>query len=265
MIDSNAIFFLTGKFFIGILLFIRLLGMFAAGPFFRSEAIMPQVKIFLGVIIAASLTTAFWKEQPQIDFHLWYIVLVVFKEIFVGVAIGMAANVVFYAARLAGGMIDFNMSYNTASLFSEEDSSPTLVGEFFNLMTLMLFLFLNGHHFLIESVYISIRAVPITVFEVTGSSVEILTRLAITIFVLGVKMSAPILVAIFLTNVALALLSRIAPQTNIFILSFQMKISVGLIILFLSVPFFAVVAKQALHAMESETLKFLLSLNPARV
>lgn len=265
MPDLTSQYFLIAKFLTGVLLFIRLSGLMLAGPFFRSEAIPPQVKIFLSVIIASSLAGSFLQSQPPIDFHLWYIVLLVFKEFMVGVAIGFSANMVFQAARFAGGMVDFNMSYNTSALFTQEETTPTMIGELYDFTAVMIFLIINGHHHLIESVYASVVAVPITTFEITGSTMEILMRLIVTVFIIAIKISAPIMVAIFLTNLALALLSRIAPQTNIFILSFQFKIAVGLIILLLSAPLLVLVTKSALQNMETETMKIILSLNPGRV
>ncbi len=265
MIDSLDIFFLTGKFIIGILFFIRITGMFVAAPFYQSDAIPTQMKIFLAIIIALSMTTTYWQTQPEIDFHLWNLVLLVFKEFFIGAAIGFSANMVFWAAKFAGGIIDFDMGYHTASLFNRNDSSPTLVGQVFELGTLLIFLSINGHHFLIESIYASVRAVPITYFEVSQSSVDMITRLATSVLILGIKLAAPVLAALFLTNLALSLLARIAPQTNIFILSFQLKIAIGLLVLFASVPLFVMITKYSLQALESETMKLLLTLNPARV
>jgi len=92
MPDSSSMDILTGKLIIGTLLFIRIMGFVAASPFFRSRSIPNQVKVFLGVLLAFSITTAFWTEQPQIEFHLWYMILLVMKEFFLGVAIGWVAN-----------------------------------------------------------------------------------------------------------------------------------------------------------------------------
>jgi flagellar biosynthesis protein FliR len=265
MIDSGTISFFSGKLIIGTLLFIRILGMMTAAPMFRSTAIPRQLKVILAVILAFSLTSAFWKEQPVIDFHLWYLVLLVLKEFMVGVAIGFAANTVFWAARTAGGLIDFDMGYHTSALFNMEEGSPTMVGELIYMATLMVFLFLNGHHYLIEGVWASVRAVPITTFEVSESTIMLLIKMATSIFVIALKMSAPLLVALFLTNLALALLARVAPQTNIFILSFQLKIVVGLIVMFASIPLMILISKYALEGMETEMMRFLLTLNPSRV
>jgi len=265
MIDSITLFFLSGKFIIGLLFLVRIGGVMIAGPFFRSQAIIPQMKIMIAVIIAISVTTAFWQSQPEIDLHLWNLVYLVFKETFVGVAISFSANIVFWAARFAGGMIDFDMGYQTGLLFNADESSPTLVGEFFDMITLMIFLLINGHHYLIESIYASIRAVPIGRFVITESTVSLFLRMSTTVMIIGIKMAAPVLVALFMTNLALSFLARVAPQTNIFILSLQAKIAIGLVMLLITTPLFVMVAKFSLGSMENELMRVIYTLNPGKV
>jgi len=264
MLDSVTIHLLTGKFLVGCLLFIRISGMMIAAPFFKNQNVIPHLKLMLTLILAVIMTSAFWQEQPDLDFHLWYLVLLAVKEFMVGVAIGFSANLVFFAARFAGGLLDFDMGYQTASMFGSDDS-PTLLGEFNELIALMVFLAINGHHYLIEGIFISVRAVPITTFAVTESTYQLLVKMATTVLIIGIKIAAPVLIALFLTNLALALLARVAPQTNIFILSFQLKIVVGLLVLLASAPLLVYVTKYAMEQMQTEIMRILLTLNPARV
>lgn len=265
MLNSGTLNILTAKFIIGALFFVRISGLMVAGPFFKHQAIPVPVKVALAAIFSMIVTSAYWEQQPQFDFHLWNLVFLVIKEFLVGVSIGYAADIVFQAATFAGGLIDFDMGYHTAMLFDANSTTPTLIGEMYSIIALMLFLFLNGHHFLIESIFASARAVPLTYFAVTDSTVNLLTRLVTSAMIIGIKMSAPVLIALFLTNLALALLARIAPQTNIFILSFQLKIAIGLLVMISTVPLFMMVTKYFLTAMETETMKLLMSLNPTRV
>lgn len=264
MLDSSTIYLLMSKFLMGTLIFIRILGFMAAAPLFKNSAIIPQHKIFFSVIFAMIITTSYWHEQPTIDFHLWYMALLVLKEFLVGILIGFAANAVFYAARFAGGVIDIEMGYQTAVIFDQNQTTPTLIGEFKNLIALMIFLFLDGHLQLIEAAFASFRAVPVNTFAMSESTVTILLKFATTVLVLGVKMAAPVLVALFCTNLALALLARVAPQTNIFILSFQLKVIVGLLVLSVAMPLFIYLAKIALGFMQEQTMELILSLNPGR-
>lgn len=264
MIDSATIELLSGKFIIGLLIFIRISGMFVSAPFFRGRNIQTKIKILLAVILTVITTSIYWDKQPVIDFHPWYLVFLVMKEFMVGVAIGFSANAVFYAARLGGGLIDFEIGFQTSLMFMSEDA-PTLVGELKELVVLMIFIFLNGHHFLIEAMYASLQAVPLTFFQVTESTVVLLTKMVASVMIIGLKISAPVLMALFIANLSLVLLARVAPQTNIFALSFQLRIVIGLLAIFVSIPLFVMVAKYSLETMQAETMKILLSLNPARV
>ncbi|MDQ1266668.1 MAG: flagellar biosynthesis protein FliR [Bacteroidota bacterium] len=265
MIDSDTISILSGKFIVGTLIFIRVLGLFASGPFFSNTNIIPPVKIGLAAILAIMMTSAFWTEQPVIDFHLWNLAMLAIKEFFTGVALGFGASIVMHAARFAGGIIDFDMGYQAATLFDMESQSPTLIGEVKYLAVLMLFFAIDGHHYVIQALFASIRAVPLTTFAVTESTLKLMIRLSTSVLLIGVKMAAPVIASLFLANLALALMARVAPQTNIFMLSFQVKIAVGLLVLLVSVPLFVMVAKFALQSLESDLMRVLLSLNPARV
>lgn len=265
MLENTTIYLLMSKFLMGALIFIRILGFMASAPFFKNSAIIPQHKVIFSAIFAMIITTSYWTEQPVIDFHLWFLVLLVFKEFLVGIIIGFAANAVFFAARFAGGLIDLEMGYQTAVIFDQNQTTPTLIGEFQELIVLMIFLFLDGHLQLIEAAFASFRAIPVSTFEMSGSTVTLLLKFATTVLILGVKMAAPVLVALFCTNLALALLARVAPQTNIFILSFQMKVVVGLLILSVSMPVFIYLSKWALSNIQEETMRMILSLNPGRI
>jgi len=262
MLDDATLYFLEGKFIIGILIFIRITGMFASGPFLKSSAIPPQVKVMLSVILATTLTAAYWKEQPEVDLHLWHAVYMVFKEFIVGAAFGFIANTVFFAAKMAGGIMDTEMGYQTAMLFDRDAGTPTLLGEFKEMMLLMIFFVTNGHHYLIEGMFISMEVIPLTTMQFSEGTVELLVGMATKVIILSVKMASPVLVALFLTNLSLALLARIAPQTNIFILSFQLKVIVGLLVLVASIPLFILVGKFALQTFQEDIIQFLMTMNP---
>ena len=265
MVDSNSIYMFTGKFLIGALIFIRVMGFMTAAPIFNNVGIPMMMKILFSVILSVSITSAFWDKQIQIDIHAWYLVFLVLKEFVCGLAIGFAVSVVFWGARMAGGLIDFDMGYHTSAIFSAPETSPTLIGELYYMMALILFFSINGHHFMIEAMFASFKAVPLTLFAITGSTVKVMVQLATEVLIVAIKIAAPILIAMFLTNLALSLLARVAPQTNIFSLSFSIKIVVGLLVLFATAPLTGMVIKQMLQVIDKEVMKFILTLNPSRV
>jgi flagellar biosynthetic protein FliR len=261
MFDAGSINFLSERFLIGALLLIRVMGMLGTAPFYGHIAIPTQVKIILGIILAAGLTNATADAPPVIDLEVFNLVVIVFKEFLVGALIGFCCTMIFNAARFAGGLIDFDMGFQTVLLFDPSASAPTLIGELKSLIALMIFLFINGHHFLIESLYVSIQAVPIGTFVMTESAMHLLVRLITTMMILGVKIAAPVLVAIFLTNLGLALLARVAPQMNVFALSFHLKIIVGLAVLTISIPLFVLLIREAMNSLQNDALQVLMAIN----
>jgi flagellar biosynthetic protein FliR len=265
MLDSLTLFYLEGKFVIGLLILVRVSGLFVSGPFFKNSAIVPQVKIFLIIFLSVIITATFWQEQPTITLNVFSLVLLVIKEFMVGLVLGFVANLPFVAARFAGGMIDMEMGYQTGALFDREASTPTLIGEFYELLVLMLFLIMNGHHYLIESIYYSFKVLPLDTMVFSQTTFDLLNRMVESIFILAVKLASPLLLAMFLTNLGLALLARVAPQTNVFVLSFQVKIVVGLIMLTVALPAFVMLSKGALSSVQKDFLDVLISLNPSRV
>lgn len=263
--DSATLEMLSSRFLMGGFIFIRILGMMASAPVFKSTAINAKVKIMLSLLIAVIMSNVYADKQPAIEFELMNVAVITLKEFFFGVLIGFSANLVFFAARFAGGIIDMEMGYNTSMLFDQSNVNPTLVGEFKDLIALMLFFIINGHHQLIESLYISFEIVPINKFIITDVTIQLLTKMVVTVFILAMKFAAPILVALFCSNLSLALLGRVAPQTNIFVLSFQIKIIVGLLVLFTSVPLLVYVIKWALENFQSNTIDIIKSINSVGV
>jgi flagellar biosynthetic protein FliR len=169
---------------------------------------------------------------------------------------------VYWAARFGGGLIDMDMGFQAVAMFDQNAGAPTLVGEFYALTTLMIFLFLNGHHFLIEALFLSMKVVPLTTFAITDSTLTLLFTTITSFMMLGLKIAAPVSITIFNTNLVLVLLSKVSPQMNIFMLSFQVKVAVGLLLLFASIPVVGIVSKQALELMQTEITTFLMTLNP---
>lgn len=265
MIDDFSLFFLEGKFVVGILIFIRVGAMMLAAPLFQNSSVQPSLKVALSILLASVITTAYFDDQPEIDFHPWLMAYLVLKEVMAGLLFGFAANMVFFGARMAGGLIDTDMGYQTSILFNLQVNTPTLLGELKELITLMVFLILDGHHYLIEGIFLSLKVVPLTEFTMTEATVTELVKLATSVLAISLKIASPVLISLFITNLALALLGRVAPQTNIFILSFQAKVAVGLLVLFASAPLFVYIAKGLLGEVQESIYQILLTLNPDNV
>lgn len=251
---------LMAKFLIGTLLFIRVAALLFSGPLFSSMGIEPQVRIFISVLVAMSMTAVYGGEQPPLTLDVISLVLLSLKEVMVGSLIGYSSSMIINAARFAGGMLDVEVGFQTALLFDANAGVPTLLGEFKSMIILMVFLAVNGHHFLLEAVFASARLIPIDSFTMGISTIDAIIRMVTSTMILAVKIASPVLVALFLTNIALALLARVAPQINIFALSMQAKVAIGLVALFITAPLVVLLMKEALAVFQGDVMSVLMSI-----
>jgi flagellar biosynthetic protein FliR len=265
MFDANFLQLTQDKIIIGMLILTRISGLFVSGIFFGHISIPLPVKAMLILILTLIMTPMFFDDAPTIKFEILNMSFLMLKELLVGTIMGFASNIVYWAARFGGGLVDMDMGYQASLMFDHNAGAPTLVGEFYALSTLMIFLYLNGHHFLIEALFLSMKAVPLTKFAITQSTLTMLFTTITSFMMLGLKIAAPVMITLFNVNLALTLLSKVSPQMNIFMLSFQVKVAAGLLVLFAAVPIIGIVSKQALQLMQTELTTFLMTLNPSLV
>lgn len=260
--DSSVLAALMAKFLIGTLLFIRVMALMYSGPVFSSMGIDGMVRVVLSAIVALSMTMVYSGNQPPLTIDAGMLAVTALKEVMVGSLLGYTANLMMQAARFAGGLVDTEVGFQTALMFDPNAGVPTLVGEIYALVMTMLLFAVNGHHFILEAVFASARIVPVDGFLMGSSAVDTLIRLTSSTLIIGLKIASPVIVAIFLTNVSLALLSRVAPQMNIFTLSMHLKIIVGILALFVTIPLIAYFMKLSMGMFQSDLMKILMAMAP---
>jgi len=253
--DTLLEFYLE-KWIIVFLVFARISGIFILSPLFRLQVIPVMLKVFLALIFSF-ITALTLNLNVNLDFHPLMLAFVLGREVFIGLIIGFIFNLVLWGMNFGGGIIDFELGFQAASLFAFMGTTPSLFGQFLEFVTLMLFLILNGHHQIFEALYFSYVQIPIGTGELTNLTIQEFGKFLTVSTLIALKISAPIFVSTFLVNISLAMLSRMAPQTNIFVISFQVKIAVALLVFFLSITFFVFATKNFLEVFQKETLNIL--------
>jgi flagellar biosynthesis protein FliR len=242
--------------FLGILS--RVLPIIFLAPVTGHQSVPVTVKLALGFFLALVLTPLLGKSAPVFDVDTAALVLTALREIGVGLLIGFASSLVFIGVRFAGDLVATEMGLSMATMFDPESgTSNPILAQFFALLAMLVFLLINGHHFIIESIVLSYHAVPIGQFELSGALAQGLVRMTGMVFVTAVKFAAPVIVTQLLTNVALAVLSRVMPQMNIFVVSMPLKIGVGLLVIVASAPLMLMVLRESLLAFENSLVELM--------
>jgi flagellar biosynthetic protein FliR len=176
------------------------------------------------------------------------------QEMLIGIGMGFAARILFSAVDLAGEFIGMQMGLGFATSYDPLNSSQTpVISEFLGLIGLLLFLSLNGHLIYVATLAESFSAIPIGPNPLGAASWLNLAQLGGKIFSFGLLISLPILVALMITNIALAVLTRAAPQLNIFALGFPLTLLGGFFALAIGMEYLAV-PLQALYELALSSL-----------
>lgn len=216
----------------------RILGLIAAAPFLSNRAVSPRIRLSAGLAIALAVLPALPPIKP-IPTDSLFALGVLIHQALIGIAIGFLMRIFFAAIDLAGEVIGLQMGLSFAVFFNPQTGGQSsVVAEFLNLVTLMIFLALNGHLMLINVLVLSFEWLPIG--EATSSDAWLfIARHATAMFTIGVLIALPMIAALLLTNIALGVLTRAAPQLNLFAVGFPVTLSIGFIVLFISLSVLA--------------------------
>jgi flagellar biosynthetic protein FliR len=217
----------------------RILGLVAVAPLFGNASVPARVKIGLGVLLAMIITPTL-SAMPDIDPMSFAGLLILAQQFIIGAAMGFAMRIVFAAVELAGEISSMTMGLGFAVFFDPQTRGrSSAISQFLALLTLMIYLTTNIHLVVVSTLSQSFVMMPVSAAPMADEGFRQLVHWGSRIFSAGVQLSLPIVAALLLTNIALGILTRAAPQLNLFGIGFPITIGVGFIMLALSLPYLA--------------------------
>ncbi|QHT60710.1 flagellar type III secretion system protein FliR [Paenibacillus lycopersici] len=230
--------FLQG-FPIFLLIFCRITAFFVVAPIFSTRNVPNMFKIGFSFFVSLLVFLTYGMKQtivPDAEY-----ILAIIRESLVGALLGFVAYLFFTIINTAGSFIDMQMGFGMANIIDPmTGASAPLIGNFKGMIATLLFLSINGHHYLLSALLQSYEWIPLsnTLFLhlKSGSITTFLTGMAGQTIMLALQMSAPLVAAMFLTDIGLGLLARTAPQYNVFVIGMPIKILVGLLMLAVLMP-----------------------------
>lgn len=218
----------------------RILGLVAAAPLFGNAAVPVSTKVSLGVLLAMIIAPTV-PALPATDPMSMAGLLILTQEMLIGLAMGFSIRIVFAAIEMAGEISSLTMGLGFASFFDPQTKGrSSAISQFLTMLATLMFLTVNGHLVLLAALAESFVSLPISASPINGGGFQQLAAWGGEIFRSGVQISLPIVAALLLTNVALGILTRAAPQLNIFGIGFPVTLGVGLLVLAMVLPYLAV-------------------------
>lgn len=237
---DNVIGFILINFQLFLLILTRLTGLFVISPIFSRSNVPMTMKIGLAVTLSLILLPL---SIHNVNLDINNIRALIFfstTEFLIGIIIGFISFIYFSVVYLAGTVIDIQMGFGMVNIMDPQTNAqmPIMSG-LYSILISLVFLTVNGHHMLIQSIIHSYEVLPIGFqISINQNIITHLTHMLLETFALSLQLSAPILISIFLVNVILGILARTMPQMNIFMVGMPLKIFIGIIIVFLSLSFF---------------------------
>lgn len=224
-----------------LLVLCRITAFFVAAPVLSSRNVPNTFKIGLAFFISVIvfLTVGFDTRVTADAFYL----LAVLREILAGLLIGFTANLFFMAVQTSGTLMDMQIGFGIANIVDPlTGASAPLLGNLKYMLAILVFLSMNGHHYLLAAIMDSYQWLPLdnALYSriASGGIADFLVRTFADTFRIALQISAPIVVAMVLTDAGLGLLARTAPQYNIFVVGIPVKLLAGLALLVVLIPGF---------------------------
>lgn len=216
--------------------FLRVLAMFSVAPVFSMRAIPMRAKIGLAFLVALC-AQAVLADQPVISVNGREALGAVAQQMMVGLAIGFAVRLVFAAVELGGEMIGLQMGLNFASFFDPASSAQvSAVARFFGHMATLLFVVINGHLVVLMAVVKSFDNFPADGNFLQALGQMHLHELGASLFSSALWIALPMIALLIFVNLAMGIISRVAPQMNIYAVGFPVTLTVGLLGIAVTLP-----------------------------
>lgn len=217
--------------------FVRIMALISVAPVLGNRSIPARVKVALAVLItvaAAPLLPAAY-DYP-VDSYKGY--LTIGREVLIGVAMGLTVRFIFAAIEMGGEITGLQMGLSFAGYIDPSSgSNNTAVSSYFGIMAVLIFLSINGHLLLISGVVESFQRIPIGLSADSVMMAKKLVMMGAQIFSVALSIALPIIVVLLVVNLGLGLMSRIAPQLNVFAVGFPITLTVGLCSILLMLPY----------------------------
>lgn len=222
-----------------ILVLVRMTSFVVSWPVFGVPVVPGPLKVLLGLVLSILLFPTLSWEDPSFMTHLQSleIVMLFVKEAFLGLCLGYLGRLFFYTISIAGEIISVSIGISSAQLFNPNlEGQSSVTNQFLVGIATLFFLAIQGHHLFLTAIQQSFQLVPITQSVVAFEAFSKFGEVAQTITIIGLKMSAPVLMAVLFMNLVMAVIGRAVPQINVLITSLPVNILVGFLVLTVSLP-----------------------------
>jgi flagellar biosynthetic protein FliR len=221
-----------------LLVLCRASAIFLVAPVLGNANVPQRVKIGLSFLLALMFTPLLMKTPLTVDVtNGWSLAVAVLQELSIGLVIGFLAQLLFVAFQFAGQAVGLQMGFGMANVFDPQSHAQvSITAQFYLLVGVLVFLLIDGHHWLIVALEKSFKAVPLGTFHLDQRLFAVVMHASDDLFWVTLTLMAPVLGVLLLAEVGMGIVARIMPQMNVFVAAFPVKIGLGVLTMALAFP-----------------------------
>lgn len=221
------------NFEIYLLILVRMSGFIYTAPFFSQKNVPVNVKVGFSIFLSAIVF--FSMPFPPLEYYgiIGFSILIV-KEAIAGALMGLFSNIAYYILAFSGQIIDMEIGFSMVSQLDPISGiQTTLTANFYGYLVMLMMIMTNLHHYFIRAVVDSYKLISLGDAVFSPNLYELMLQFVLDYFVIAMRIVLPIFAAILVVNTVLGILAKAAPQLNMFVIGMQLKILVGLLVLYL--------------------------------
>lgn len=219
------------------LILLRMIAFMVSSAFFGSPQVGVQVKLLLSIVLSAILFPVV--KAGNVDYLVISneIVGLAVRELIVGLALGFLTRIFFFVVTMVGDLVSMSVGLGASQMYNPMlGTHGNTIEQFYGTIATLVFLSIGGHHMLITAISQSYDLIPVSSLSLNVGPFAEMAVFGQTAMMLAIKMCAPVLVTIFLVNVAMGILGRAVPQINVLVTSMPVTIMLGMTVVFLCLP-----------------------------
>ena len=219
------------------LVFSRALGLIVAAPFWGGRAVPVVVRVWISIILAIATYPMAQAASLAGGISVLTLFASLVGEILLGLILGWLGQLLFAAVRLAGQEIELRSGLGLIQLVDPHEGGHSgIFATFLEVAAALIFFTLNGHHLLIQALSSSFSVFPLAGEKFVTRLLDGLIGSSAEIFTIALRVSAPVLLGLFLSDIVLGVLSRAVPQMNVFMVAQPLQFAFCIFLVMLSLP-----------------------------
>jgi len=237
------------------MVFIRTGAIIFTVPLFGSREFPAIAKIGLTATVAWVVFPMVTVPEAMRSLKLLQLAPAIFNEILIGIIIGFVARIFFEGVQLGGQLVGFQMWFGIVKVIDPVTGANfSIIAQTQNLLATLIFISLNMHHWFFKAIALSFEKLPLMCSQAGGPLWEWIISLSGSMFVIAVKVMAPVIATLLLATTAMGIIAKGIQGINVFIVMFPLKIAIGLFVAGLSLPMFSIVLGRIFAQLEGYIL-----------